>query len=97
MANFSQFISHVDHSGYVNLRISDNGRKMIDRPSCDVDKNIDSNGYLPNYVFRANWFPEFAKSTEYIHIPLTISLMESSDGQLVGLDLNGQFFAITGH
>jgi hypothetical protein len=24
-------------------------------------------------------------------------LMESSDGQLVGLDLNGQFFAITGH
>jgi hypothetical protein len=28
----------TDHPGYVNLRISDNGRKMIDRPSCDVDK-----------------------------------------------------------
>jgi hypothetical protein len=59
----------TDHPGYVNLRISDNGRKMIDM--------------YPLHV--------------YIHIPLTISLMESSDGQLVGLDLNGQFFAITGH
>lgn len=69
----------TDHPGYVNLRISDNGRKMIDRPSCDVDKNIDSNGYLPNYVFRANWFPEFAKSTEELYNMLKQKYSEPSE------------------
>lgn len=69
----------TDHPGYVNLRITDHGRKMIDRPSCDVDKNIDSEGFLPNYVFRANWFPEFAKSTEELYSMLKKKYSEPSE------------------
>ncbi|XP_076117682.1 uncharacterized protein LOC143085303 [Mytilus galloprovincialis] len=69
----------TDHPGYVNLKISDYGRKMIDRPNCDVDKNIDPDGYLPNYIFRANWFPEFAKSTEELYNMLKMKYSEPSD------------------
>lgn len=67
------------HPGYVNLRITDHGRKMVDRPFCDVEKNIDPDGYLPNYVFRANWFPEFAKSTEELYNTLKMKYSEPKE------------------
>ena len=44
--------------GYVKLLVTDAGRRMLRRPSCDIGDDLTEDCFLPNWVFKKRALPE---------------------------------------
>ncbi|KAK3089551.1 hypothetical protein FSP39_004526 [Pinctada imbricata] len=58
---------HGSYTGYVRLAITNHGREMIQRPKCDFQEFITTDGYIPNFIFKTKLFPDHYQDAEVLY------------------------------